>query len=278
MTFPTELPAFAALTAEARGGVLHVTIDSPPINLLGPAIVADLVKLIDYADTGAGYPVIVFSSADPDFFIPHVDVTRVAEYRAAAARLTGEASLGLLFRRLSTTKAVTIARVEGRVRGAGSEFVLACDMCFAALETAVFGQMEAGVGLPPGAGAIQHLVRLMGRSRALEVLLGADDFDAASAEKYGWINRAMPAAELSAYVTALAERIARFPGHARVAIKQRVNAVALAEEGEFRRDSDLFAQAMRQRETQVRVSALLDRGMQQRSWTEINMGKALGQF
>lgn len=273
-----EIPAFEAVTAEARGNVLHVTIDSPPINLLGPALVSDLVTLIEHADSGAGWPVIVFASADPDFFIPHVDITRVADYREAAARLTGEASLGLLFRRLSTTKAVTIARIEGRARGAGSEFALACDMRFAALETAVFGQMEAGLGLVPGAGAIQHLVRLMGRSRALEVMLGAEDFDAATAERYGWINRALPAAELGPHVTALAERIARFPAEALLAIKARVNAIALAEEDEFRRDSDMFAEATQRAETRARVAALLGRGLQQRGPTELNIGKTLGEL
>ncbi len=275
---PHPLPAFDAVTAEARGSVLYVTIHSPPINLLGPALVADLVTLIEYADTPDSYPVIVFTSADPEFFIPHVDVNRVAEYRHVASRLTGEASLGLLFRRLSTTSAVTIAQIEGRVRGAGSEFVLACDMRFAALETAIFGQIEAGFGLVPGAGAIQHLVRLMGRSRALEVMLGAEDFDAAAAELYGWINRALPASLLPEYVTALAERIARFPVPALRAIKERVNAIALADEAAFRRDSDMFAEAIGHSETQARVAAMIERGMQQRSWTERNMGQALGEL
>jgi enoyl-CoA hydratase/carnithine racemase len=124
----------------------------------------------------------VFRSADRDYFIPHVDVTRIKEYRDEAAKLVGEASIGLLFRHLSASRLVTIAQIEGRVRGAGSEFVLACDMRFATRETAIFGQPEAATGVSPGAGGIQHLTRLMGRGRALEVMLGAQDYDAELAE------------------------------------------------------------------------------------------------
>ena len=136
----------------------------------------------------------MFKSADPDYFISHVDVTRIKEYREEAAKLTGEASIALLFRHLSASRLVTIAQIEGRVRAAGSEFVLACDMRFAARESAIFGQFEPAFGHAPGGGAVQHLTRLMGRARALEVMLSAEDYDAELAERYGWINRALPAA------------------------------------------------------------------------------------
>src|SRR5262249_13179360 len=163
--------------------------------------------------------------------------TKVAEYRAEAAKLTGEASIGLLFRHVSTSRLVSIAQIEGRVRGAGSELVLGCDMRFAARESAIFGQFEPAFGVVPGGGAIQHLTRLMGRGRALEVLLSARDFDADLAERYGWINRALPAAELGGFVTALAHRIASFPASGHVAVKERVNAISLAPVEDFRRDS-----------------------------------------
>src|SRR5262249_23259694 len=149
--------------------------------------------LMQRAEADERVQVIVFTSADPDYFIAHVDVTRIAEYRDAAVALTGEASLGLLFRYLSASRLVTIAQIEGRVRGAGSELVLACDMRFAARESAIFGQFEPSFGVIPGAGGAQHLARLMGRARALEVMLSAQDYDADLAERYGWINRALPA-------------------------------------------------------------------------------------
>src|SRR5262249_40433289 len=158
----------------------------PPMNLLGTELVRDLVSLIQRAEGDAALEVLVFGSADPDYFISHVDVTRIGEYRNEAAKLTGEPSLGLLFRHLSASRLVSIARIEGRVRGAGSELVLACDMRFAARESAIFSQVEQGFGLLPGAGGIQHLTRLMGRARALEVMMSADDYDADLAERYGW--------------------------------------------------------------------------------------------
>ena len=120
----------------------------------------------------------------------------------------------LLFRHLSASRLVSIAQIEGRVRGAGSEFVLACDMRFAASESAIFGQPEVGFGLVPGGGAIQHLTRLMGRGRVLEALLSGEDYDAQLAERYGWINRALPADELGDFVRSLAHRIAGFPAAA----------------------------------------------------------------
>src|SRR5713226_9118131 len=210
---------FQVLTTRAEGAVLFAVIDSPPINLIGPALVSDLVSLIELLDHGEPYRVVVFSSANRDFFIPHVDLTKVSEYRQAAAKLTGEPSLSLLLRRLSETKAITIAQIAGRVRGAGSEFVLACDMRFASRERAIFGQFEPAFGLLPGGGAAQHLARLMGRARALEVMLSAEDYDADLAERYGWINRALPAKELSDFVSSLAHRIARFPAAGHVVVK-----------------------------------------------------------
>src|SRR5918911_5761992 len=127
------------------------------MNLLGPELVRDLVALIQQAEADDAVQVLVFKSADPDYFISHVDVTRIAEYRAEAAKLTGEASIAMLFRHLSASRLVTIAQIEGRVRAAGSEFVLACDMRFAARESAIFAQIEAAFGAVPGGGAVQHL-------------------------------------------------------------------------------------------------------------------------
>lgn len=266
--------AFDTLSVHHSKSVVFVDLAAPPLNLLGPALVRDLVSLLQQAEADEAVQVLVFQSADPDYFIPHVDVTRIAEYREAAAKLTGEASLGLLFRYLSASRLVTIAQIEGRVRGAGNEFVLACDMCFAARESARFGHPEVGFGTLPGAGGIQHLTRAMGRGRALEVLLGGEDYDADLAERYGWINRALPAAALREFVAALAHRIAGFPAAARTLIKDRVNAIALASAAEFRRDSDLFGDAARTPEAQSRFRAALKRGLQTRDW-ELELARKL---
>src|SRR6201986_448522 len=196
-------------------GVLSVVIDAPPMNLIGPELVRDLVNLLGELESGQQASVVVLESADPEYFVPHVDLTKVAEYTAEAAKAggPGDASLGMLWHKLSELPVVTIAKLRGRARGAGSELALACDMRFAAAENAVFGQLEVGVGTPPGAGGVQHLARLMGRGRAMEAILGADDFDAATAERYGWINRALPDAELDEFVARLPQRIASFPAH-----------------------------------------------------------------
>ena len=218
---------------------------------------------------------LVFSSADPDYFISHVDLTRIAEYRQEAAKLTGEASIALLFHHLSASRLITIAQIEGRVRAAGSEFVLACDMRFAARESAIFAQFEPAFGVLPGGGAAQHLTRLMGRGRALEVMLSARDYDAEFAERYGWINRALPAGELSAFVRALAQRIAAFPAAGLAAVKERVNAIALASADDFRRDSDLFASGVSTPEAQARIQAAMQRGLQTRD-AELDLASVLG--
>jgi enoyl-CoA hydratase/carnithine racemase len=234
------------------------------MNLLGPELVRDLVSLIQRAEADDAFKVLVFKSADPDYFISHVDLTRVAEYRAEAAKLTGEASIALLFRHLSASRLVTIAQIEGRVRSAGSEFVLACDMRFAARESAIFAQFESAFGQIPGGGATQYLARIMGRARALEVLLSAEDYDAELAERYGWINRALPASTLSDFVRALAQRIARFPAVGQVTIKDRINAITLAPTDDFRRDSDLFGEEVHTGETQRLIQTAMQRGLQTR--------------
>ena len=263
------------LNVREHGSVLFAEIAAPPMNLLGPELVRDLVALIRRAEADDGLGVLVFASADPDYFISHVDVTRIDEYRAEAAKLTGEASIALMFRHLSASRVVTIAQIEGRVRGAGSEFVLACDMRFAARETAIFGQFEPAFGVIPGGGAAQHLARLMGRGRALEVMLSADDYDAELAERYGWINRALPAGELSDFVGALAHRIASFPVAGHAVVKDRVNAIALAPAEDFRRDSDLFGEGMREPEAQARIQAAIKGGLQTRD-AELTLARMLG--
>jgi enoyl-CoA hydratase/carnithine racemase len=262
MTTNRDEGALETLSVTTKKSVLFADIAAPPMNLLGPELVRDLVLLIERAEADDTVKVLVFRSADPEYFISHVDVTRIAEYRQAAARLTGEASIALLFRYLSTSRLITIAQIEGRVRGAGSEFVLACDMRFAARDSALFGQPEVGFGFVPGGGAMQHLSRLMGRGRALEVVLSGEDYDAGLAERYGWINRALDADELGDFVASLAQRIAGFPPAALATVKDRVGAITLASADEFRRDSDLFAERASEPAAQSRTRAAMKRGFQ----------------
>lgn len=266
---------FETIRVHREGAILFAEIAAPPMNLLGPELVRDLVSLIQQAEGDEAIRVVVFRSADPDYFISHADVNRIKEYRAEAAKLTGEASIGLLFRHLSASRVVTIAQIAGRARGAGSEFILACDMAFASRESAIFSQPETAFGLSPGAGGIQHLTRLMGRARALEVILSAQDCDADLAERYGWINRAMPADVLGGFVTSLAQRIAGFPAAGARVVKDRINAIALAPADDFRRDSDLFGEAALKPEALGRTQAGMNCGFQTRD-AEMDLGQMLG--
>jgi enoyl-CoA hydratase/carnithine racemase len=266
--------ALDTLTVRREGPVVFAGILAPPMNLLGPELVRDLVTLIQDVEADETVRVLVFASADPDYFISHVDLDRIAEYRAEAARLTGEPSIALLFHHLSVSRVVTIAQVEGRVRAAGNEFVLACDMSFAARESALFSQFEPAFGLLPGGGGAQHLARLLGRARALEVMLSAQDYDADLAERYGWINRALPADELGGFVRALAHRIAGFPSAGHLAVKDRVNAIGLAPVEDFRRDSDIFGATVRTPEAQDRIAAAMRRGLQTRD-AEMSLTRVL---
>jgi len=261
----------------AEGSVLFATIKAPPMNLLGPEMVRDLVSLIQQVEADSAVRVIVFKSADPDYFISHVDITRVAEYRQYATKLAGEPSLGLLFRYLSSSRLISIAQIQGRVRGAGSEFVLACDMRFAARETAIFGQPEQGFGFIPGAGGVQHLARLTGRGRALEIILSAQDYDAELAERYGWINRALPADQLDDFVKSLAHRISKFPAAGQKVLKGRIDAITLASVEDFRRDSESFLAAGATAETQARTKAAFEHGFQTPEG-EKDLGRMLGEL
>jgi enoyl-CoA hydratase/carnithine racemase len=267
---------FETLKVHRERAVLFVEISAPPMNLEGPELVRDLVSLIQQAEADETVQVLVFKSADPDYFIAHVDVTRIKENREAAAKLNGDESIGQLYRRLSASRLVSIAQIEGRVRGVGSEFILACDMRFSARESAIFGQFEPAFGVP-GAGGAQHLTRLMGRGRALEVMLSAQDYDADLAERYGWINRALPADEIDDFVRSLALRIAGFPAAGHLVVKERVNAIALPSVEDIRRDSDLFLEGTRTNEFQELTKAAMKRGFQTRE-AEMDLAQLVGEL
>jgi enoyl-CoA hydratase/carnithine racemase len=241
-------------------------------------MVRDLVTLLGELESDEASRVAVLESADPEYFVPHVDLTKVAEYTAEAARAGGpqDASLGMLWRRLSELPVVTIAKLRGRARGAGSELALACDMRFAARENAVLGQPEVGFGVPPGAGGVQHLARLLGRGRAMEAILGAADFDADEAEKYGWINRALPDDELDEFVGRLARRIASFPVEAVRSTKQVLNELTLPDADATRADARRFQQLVRSETVTARIATLFAEGLQTRGELELDLGERIG--
>jgi enoyl-CoA hydratase/carnithine racemase len=194
-------------------GVAFVSIDHPPINLLDEVLSLEFDRLGRELEADEAIRVVVVQSALPDFFIAHSGLGRVGAASKTVSQTRSFRFTQTIGERFRNMPKVTIAKVEGRARGGGSEIVLAMDMSFAALGKAVFGQPEVAVGLVPGGGSTQRLPRLMGRGRALEVLLGCNDVPAELAERYGYINRALPADQLTPFVEALARRIASFPAH-----------------------------------------------------------------
>jgi enoyl-CoA hydratase/carnithine racemase len=244
--------------APSDEGVLGVVIDAPPMNLIGPELVRDLVTLVRELESGEDVRVMVLESTDPDYFVPHVDLTKVAEYTAEAAKAGGpdDASLGMLWHKLSELPVVSIAKIRGRARGAGSELALACDMRFAARENAILGQIEVGAGATPGAGGVQHLARLLGRGRAMEAILGGDDFGAEVAERYGWINRALPDADLDAFAGRLARRIASFPADAVRSAKRVLNELTLPGADAIRADARRAVRASGRRPAKILIRFL----------------------
>ena len=212
------------IAVDAGVAFAFVSIDHPPINLLDEALSAEFDRLGRALEVDEAVRVVVLQSALPDFFIAHSGLGRVGAASKTVSHTRSFRLTQMIGERFRNMPKVTIAKVEGRARGGGSEIALAMDMSFAALGKAVFSQPEVAVGLVPGGGSTQRLPRLMGRGRALEVLLGCNDFPAELAERYGYINRALPADELTPFVEALARRIASFPAHTIAHVKAAVDA------------------------------------------------------
>ncbi|GGM50131.1 enoyl-CoA hydratase [Longimycelium tulufanense] len=213
------------LRINVENGVAFVTFDKPPINLLDFGLLDQLARFADEVESDDAVRVIVFDSADPDFFLAHWDVNLFAPRAVQKPVRRGTLKLfHLLVEHYRTLPQVTIAQIAGAARGAGSEFALALDMRFGALGRAVLGQPEITSGIIPGGGGTQNLPRLVGRARAMEIILGGRDIDAELAERYGYLNRALPADELGPFVRDLALRIASYPGEALRAAKRAIDA------------------------------------------------------
>jgi enoyl-CoA hydratase/carnithine racemase len=261
-----------------HGGVATIEINNPPTNLVDRAFVVELMALVDALSRDEATRVVVFRSAHADFFVNHFDMATALNQPNKAPPRPGMSPLTAVYQRLTQLPQVTIGEIRGRVRGAGGEFALALDMRFGALERAVFGQPEVGSGLLPGAGGTLRLPALLGRARALEVILSSNDYDALQAERYGWINRALPDAELRAFVDALATRIARFPAEGIRQAKQMVNAATPVSEQLLTDESQRFQAQMTRPEVLDRVKWLLAEDARTAGGVELQLGAALGRI
>jgi enoyl-CoA hydratase/carnithine racemase len=251
-----------------------ITFSNPPINIFAPTTIVELGTLITDLEADPSVKVVVFQSANPDFFVAHLDV-------AKAAAQPGVLGLWRDFvLRLSSTPVVSIAKIRGRTRGIGNEFVLACDMRFASRQNALFGNPEVGVGLIPGGGALEWLPRLVGRSRALEIVLSADDFDADVAERYGWVNRALDDADLDSFVDTLVRRVASFDREVLAAAKAQINRFGTPTATELQSSNDMIFPMLARPSAQARRPKLRGIGYGVPSDFELNFGRylpALGQ-
>jgi enoyl-CoA hydratase/carnithine racemase len=252
----------------------RVIFDYPPFNVADGTMFQALQDLLARMDVSPRLRVVVFESANRDFYLSHFDLTGKLGNVMTAVGGSGLPILDDTFVRLTRSPVASIAKIRGCVRGACSEFVLACDMRFASRENTRLGQPEVGVGLHPGGGGTERLPHLVGRGRALEIILGANDFDGDTAERYGYVNRALADAELDGFVDTLARRIASFDRRAVAAAKNLVNRVSLPSADRLLDALNSFQAALTWPETQQRIGALLERGLQQdrafeRSWPEV---------
>jgi enoyl-CoA hydratase/carnithine racemase len=252
----------------AANGICRATIDHPPINLLDPPLIAEISRLIDEVAADDTVSVLVVDSADPAFFIAHADVGLILDLPADDVSLHDELSpFHAVMERFRTLPKATIAVIEGIARGGGSEFAMSFDMRYAALGQAVFGQPEVAVGIIPGGGGTQRLPRLVGRGRALEVILGGMDVDAATAQAWGYVDRALPPDELRRFVDRLARRIASFPPGTIAKAKQAVDAALDNDVATgLRIEDQLFRETLAQPVARQRLQAVIDAGAQTREF------------
>lgn len=253
-----------AIQLEITDGVAVASLDNPPMNLLDMNLLPAIGALADQVGDDDAIRVLVLQSANPDFFVAHGDVSTLLQIppNANPARSEDIPWVHATLDKLRTIPKVTIAKIEGFARGGGSEVALACDMRFATLGKAIFGQPEVGLGILPGAGGTVRLTQLVGRARASEIIFGGDDFSAEDAERMGWINRALPAQEIGPYVDALAQRIARFPIEAIAQIKSVMVQVEAETLNLFRDEQLGFDRCMAVPEARARMQRFIDRRMQ----------------
>jgi enoyl-CoA hydratase/carnithine racemase len=240
-----------------------VILDNPPLNIIGPKEVPELVAILEEMEADSKLQVVVFESAVPGYFSPHWDffLPREASTEMKPGP-TGMHPFPDFLVRLSKLPFISIASIRGRCSGTGSELALACDMRFASRDKAMLSQFEIGAGFVPGGGPMARLPRLVGRGRALEILVGGDVIDGDLAERYGYVNRSLPDNELDAFVDTLATRIASFEREVISEIKRLVNIASLPPDSELKPEWDAFIKTSATPTAQARIKFLLDKGFQ----------------
>src|SRR6202045_1386845 len=257
----------------------RVTIAPPPLNIFGPEMLPQVNEIITAIETDEQVKVVVFDSAVEGFFLIHLDfLAKLDDLAHLPPGPTGLHPLPDMLVRLSRASVVSIASIRGRATGVGSELALACDMRFASREKAILSHFEVGAGVVPGGGPMARLPRLMGRGRALEVLLGADDIPGDLAELYGYVNRSLPDAELDGFVDALANRIATFDKRAMSETKRFVDVASLPPDYELAPEWDVCLASIMRPAAQKKIGMLLEKGFHKPGDVENRLGYQVGQL
>jgi len=255
--------------------VVTITFSNPPVNVVTAETALRLHEIVTGLENDPDVQVVVFRSDVPDFFLNHFDLAAVGDLPTPAE---GELPLWTdLVVRLSTARYITVGSIRGRTRGAGSELALALDLRYASLENAYFGQPEVGIGILPGGGGTEHLPRLLGRDRALEAILTSSDYDAAQAERWGWVTRALPDAELDAFVDDMVARLAASDAQALAAAKVAVNRSTLPPERDLVAAFGEFVQSLGRPGFQARAAAIAAIGAEVGLDFEYRMGEHIAQ-
>jgi enoyl-CoA hydratase/carnithine racemase len=265
-------PSKTFITDKSVPGLWRVTLNNPPINVIDDGMYDAFYDLVVEIETDITLKIVTFESAHPDFFLAHYGASG-QKSRFGVPRWIDAA------RRLAESSVLSLAVIRGRVRGGGCEFAQGLDVRFASREKAIFGQPEVATGLIPGGGALQRLPLLVGRARALEIVLGADDYSADMAERYGWINRAVPDAELDAFVANFVRRVLSFDRQALATAKAIINASGgLPNHFQLQSTQDIFFGAYGWEGFKKRVPVLRQRGIGQDGDFERNLGQNVGEL
>jgi len=257
----------------------RVTLDHPPLNIFGPDTIPQLDEVITAIEIDKDLRVVVFDSVVEGFFMTHYDfLAKLEDTTRLPPGPTGLQPLPDMLVRLSRAPVVSIASIRGRATAVGSELALACDMRFASREKAILSHFEVGAGVVPGGGPMARLPRLMGRGRALEVLLGADDIPGDLAERYGYVNRSFPDSELDAFVESLATRIASFDKRAISETKRFVDVASLPPDYEIAPEWDVCLASIMRPAAQQRIRMLMERGFHKPGDAENRLGYYVGQL
>src|SRR5579871_4766966 len=256
----------------------RVTFDNPPLNLMGPQFVLQFREIMATLETDEHVRVVVFDSAVDGYFLNHSDfLAKFEDLTSIPQGPTGLEAWPDILVRLTRAPVVSMALIRGRATANGSEIALACDMSFGSREKGVISQWEVGVGLVAGGGPMARLPRLIGRGRALEVLLGSDDIDGEIAELYGYVNRSFPDSELDDFVDKLARRIATFDKQAIAETKQLVNIASLPTDAEILPEWGAFLASLGRNAAQSRIKRLMERGFHRPGDVETRLGYHIGQ-